>query len=267
MLRPWPVVLVAAACAGPARQAAPPPPPLARPVARPMHAAAVARASVIGFVCPEAAAGRTAFLAAALRREREWTTDPRQVRDLLARGAVRELDVLGFAGRRAGRFMPVGPVDLGGGVAALGAYAGAAPCADKETAAECQAVTGGCGLAAGAAGLDEAPRLPARGGCAAGGQLFVDIDGDGVPEGFRLADLAAFPDELSAARGAAGCTARFAGPLGDGIDLLGVADLDLDGRFEIAIGRHAADGRREAAIYSATQNAGALERVAVIFLQ
>jgi hypothetical protein len=246
------------------RSAAPAPAPPPRVTTR-LRASTVARVSLVGFVCPTVAAGRPAFLAAALRRESDWTDAAADLRTALARGSVHELEVLGYAGRRAGRFTLLGPVDLGRDeVAALGAYAGSLPCFDPATASECGLVSRGCGLAAGATGLEDAPHVPARGGCAMGGMLVVDIDGDHIAEAFALGDLMSLPEEVGAAAGgAARCEGRFSGPLAEDLDLLGVADLDLDGRVEVAVGRRAA---KEAAIYSASESAHRLVRVGMVRL-
>ncbi len=272
MLRSWLLVMavVVAAC----RPAAVPGAPSPTAGARAARAARVLRAPaapgaggiLVGFVCPAGAEGRPLFLAAALRRSHDWTAEPEELRDTLARGRVREIGALGYSGRLAGRFTPLGPVDLGRpGVMALGAYAGAAPCADEATASECVAATSDCGLAAGSVVLEEAPRPPARGACAAGGHLVVDVDGDGRTEGFALAELASALEEVGVSPDAgAGCTPRFAGSLGEGIDLLGVADLDLDGRFEVAVSAREGGGGRRIAIYGAGETPARLDLLGVV---
>lgn len=256
-------LLLAAACGGPAHR----PPP--RPSGPPRVARAPAQPGrpgvVVGFVCPEGAAGRPILFAAAVRAQASWTAEPAEVRAALSGGKVRELDVQGYNGRRAGRFMPLGPT-AGAAATALGAYAGASPCADEPTATECRAASAGCGLATGLADLEEAPRVPARDACAAGGLLMVDIDGDGKREAFAVAELAAALEEVGATPGASEtCRPRPAGPLAENVDLLGVADLDLDGRVEVAVAVRQG-GHHRAAIYSAGDTPARLDLVGVVDL-
>ena len=261
--------MVLAACANVNVNPRPQPPPVVEPVRLPNAPAHPGRAGVlVGFVCPDGNEGRPLLVAAALRRETDWTAAPAELRKGLARVVVRELGVMGFAGRRSGQFTPLGPVDLHRPEAtALGAFAGSAPCSDEATAAECQAATAGCGLASGIAELEEGPRPPSGTGCAAGDRLLVDIDGDGKNEAFPLADLRASLEEVGSLGAASGtCKPRYAGALSDGLDLLGVADLDLDGRIELAVGVRGPSGRTRASIYSAGSSPGRLDLLGVVNL-
>jgi hypothetical protein len=167
-----------------------------------------------------------------------------------------------------------------------------------ERDAECVAALKDCGLAVAevaprggfeAAPADEEPvpiELAVGGACAGGGKLLVDIDDDGVREAYPLAalvDASGGPTEsveaaplgpaLGGARpGSAGaapvdggpsCKPRFAArQLAPGVDLIGVLDLDADGRKDIVLA-FARGGRPVWALYAATASAGRLDRVAV----
>jgi hypothetical protein len=125
----------------------------------------------------------------------------------------------------------------------------------------CTAATGGCGLAIGELSHpDEPPETPSYatgGACLAGDELAVDIDGDGKVESFPIAEMLdgirGPASEWSAApTAAAACTPRFQLydikllPRPEGgkpvsakgtvtVDLLGVLDLDGDGRKELVL--------------------------------
>ena len=152
---------------------------------------------------------------------------------------------------------------------AMGAYAGASPCTyganaiarpkpgDIVTRAEdpkCGAATQSCGLAlAELTHPDEPPTTPVYvtgGACITGDQLAVDIDGDGRIESFPLIgvlDGARAPAaEWSASPTAtAACEPKFQlydiklkgeDPKSEvSLDVLGVVDLDGDGRRELVL--------------------------------
>jgi len=135
---------------------------------------------------------------------------------------------------------------------------------DIQTRAEepaCTAATGGCGLAVGpVSSPDEPPEIPAYtvgGACISGDQLAVDIDGDGRVESFPLAGVLDGIREPAAEWTAsptatAACTPTFQlygvklgvaperGKPADPkatvtMDVLGVVDLDGDGRRELVL--------------------------------
>jgi hypothetical protein len=238
------------------------------------------RPIVVGEVCPTGASGRPAVAALVARRERSWIADPQKIRELLEHGQIGRLSVLSFEGRRTGIFTAMGPVDLGTRwPAALGGLAGASPCATEKTQPECLASQRDCGLAVGVIGADlgddSALDVATGTACVDGGRLVVDIDGDGVPEVFALDAFTArgkhgLADEVvgapgkKPAEGAEPCAARFAhGNIAHGLDLIGVADLDGDGRRELIVQLREGD-RRTWGIYSPSQSAVRLELVAAV---
>jgi hypothetical protein len=170
--------------------------------------------------------------------------------------------------------------------------------ATGERDAECAAALKDCGLAvaevAPRGGFESAPadeepvpiELAVGGACTGGGMLLVDIDGDGAREAYPLAgllDAGGGPTEsveaaplgpgggvarpgpggTAAGDGAPSCTPRFAArELAPGMDLIGVLDLDADGRKDIVLAFRRG-GRPVWALYAATASAGRLDRVAV----
>jgi hypothetical protein len=161
----------------------------------------------------------------------------------------------------------------------------------------CVAATHGCGLAiapiepgqdafGGPAPADTGDELavpPVGTACVAGDTLVVDIDGDGAAETYSLPafldQVRAPAEEVSAVPTAApACKGSFArwsarvdagGEPGAGapdpryrvdIDLLGVADVDGDGRRELFVAFRYPD-RRAVVVYSALSSAGRLEKV------
>jgi len=235
------------------------------------------RQALVGEMCLERGAGRPA-LALLLARQVGWNGDPKELEHLAGRVGARPFTVLSARGARAGVFQAVGPVDLGTESPALtGGYAGKPPCEDKDAkaAAACSEAQAKCGLAVAslsADGADDAPKLRVGGACVQNDKLLlVDIDGDGVSEVFPVAG---FLDELRApaaevaaagAGDAAGagsaCTPSFSLPgLVRGkdakafraLDLLGVVDLDDDGRFELVV-QYRYASLRSWGIYTADQ--------------
>ncbi|MBI4512088.1 MAG: hypothetical protein HY698_20820 [Deltaproteobacteria bacterium] len=226
------------------------------------------REVVIGELCPGKAAGRPAVSMLFARRALSWSRDSSELNLLVTRGAVQRFTVLSFSGKRAGIFTAMGTTELSpASQAAVGGYAGDLPCAEEVTAAQCMALSDGCGLAlAQVRPLDPEETLtPSTGaGCVQEGKLLVDTDQDGRAEAFPLD---AFLDEMRApseevlgeSAPAAGCQARFATPsiLGGtdprffkGMDLVGVLDVDGDGRNELVIQFRYAD-KRTWALYTA----------------
>ena len=225
------------------------------------------RQVVVGEMCPQGAAGRPAVAPLMMRtvavdRRRQRGRRPRS-----SAAASRGSWSIGVDGKIAGAFDTVGIADIGlQQPVASGTYVGASPCtadAGKGARSEeprCGPATSGCGLAIGElARPDDPPTTPAfttGGACLSGDAIAVDIDGDGVIESFPLASVldrrsAARPTEWSAAPTAgAPCTPTFqlydirlVRPPEPGkpidtksivmLDVLGVLDLDGDGRKEV----------------------------------
>jgi len=291
------VALLAAACAcgprvDPADPDRAPDTPAGRGPSRAQSDRRGARDVLIGEMCPTAAAGRPAVLPLFLRNV-GWQAQAADVSAPLERRAARQFMVLGWDGRRVGIFSVAGASEVDDGVAAIGAFAGASPCEKKrgpgqpkELEADCVTVEANCGLAVSvlepSGGFEARPAeedpdpsdFEPAGMCVAKGLLLVDVDGDGKNEAFPAAaflDESRGPaDEVGAVQaGDAKCAPRFAAravvPAGDprdwrGMDVVGVADFDGDGRREIvAVYQYA--GRRTWALYSATDFPGRLDLV------
>jgi hypothetical protein len=196
----------------------------------------------------------------------QWTDQAAELGNTIERGATPRFVVFGTDGKIAGVFDTVGLADVGlQSSVAAGAYVGGAPCSadagqgNRVDDAKCGIAFGGCGLAVGEiARPDDPPETPgfATGeACAANDVISVDIDGDKVNESFPLAQILdnvrAPAQEWSAAPNAAGPCTKGAFQLYDlkldlpgdkqnprfvvGIDVMGVIDLDGDGRKEIVL--------------------------------
>jgi len=290
-MRPALLLLVIAAC-GPRVKPAmlETEPPAAKPTKR-GSTMSPGRGVLVGEMCPQGAAGKPA-VAPLLVRGVGWSSDTDDLEDTLAR-AVHAFAVLGVDGKRAGVFEVLGAADAGlREDVAIGSYVGRAPCVPytkdggAPADAACVAATKGCGLAiatvdASARTGTEVPDLAVGGACASGDALVVDIDSDGAPESFKFR---AFVDPVRAPADevlaepvvGASCTPRFSVPAHvvkppkeDGpddkryhvtIDLLGVVDLDGDGRFEVVLAYRYPEGRTFA-VYAAQHQAGRLELV------
>jgi hypothetical protein len=247
---------------------------------------------LIGEMCPKAAAGRPGVLPLFLRNV-GWQSQAADVSAPLERRSARQFVVLGWDGRRVGVFSVAGAAEVDDGVAAIGALAGTSPCEKKsapgqgkELEADCVTAQAHCGLAVAvlepSGGFEARPAeedpdpaaVEPAGMCVAKGLLLVDVDGDGTSEAFPAAgflDESRGPADEVGAVAAAGatCTPRFAArgvvPPGDprdwrGMDVVGVADFDGDGRREIVCVYQYA-GRRTWALYSATDFPGRLDLV------
>jgi hypothetical protein len=254
--------------------------------AKPKTAAApakVARPGLLGEMCLDRGAGRPA-LALLMSRQVGWSVDARDLEHLAQHQAQRPFVVLSGRGARAGIFEAIGPVDLGTEAPAMtGGYAGKPPCEDKDAAfaASCSEAQGKCGLAVASLAVDgdtDPPRLHTGAACVEGGKLLlVDLDGDGTNEAFAVSgfldELRAPAAEVAAAAPAkATCTPAFALPgLVRGkdakafraLDLLGVVDLDDDGRVEVVMQYRYASVRTWG-IYSADEKLARLTLVAEV---
>jgi hypothetical protein len=138
---------------------------------------------------------------------------------------------------------------------------GAGPVGMRADDPRCSAATGGCGLAIGEISHPDepldTPSYAIGGACVSGDELAVDIDGDGKVESFPIAEMldgirGPASDWSAAPTAAAACTPRFQlydiklPPRPEGgkpvsakgtvtVDLLGVLDLDGDGRKELVL--------------------------------
>jgi hypothetical protein len=292
-----PLVALLAAC-GPRVQPAGPGPGPAGGEARPAPAPARVKPTVrppvrevlVGEMCPRSADGRPAVKPLFLRGV-GWSDAAEDVSTPIERRAAQQFSVLAWDGRRAGVFSVAGIADVGDETVAVGAYAGNSPCARPRDAGDagyhpdCVTAQNHCGLGVALlerGGADEQPfdegadplSLPAAGACVAKGMLLVDIDGDGSEEAFMAEEFvnpvyAPAEEVLAVPRSNETCTPAFAihhaVPPGDpkhwrGLDVVGVLDLDGDGRREIILIYQYAT-RRTWAIYSATSTAGRLDLV------
>jgi len=264
----WALALVALGACGP--RVRPDMPFPEEPVARHERAPKpqeLGRQVVVGELCPQSAAGRPA-VAPLLMRTSQWIDTPAEVTGAVERGSVPRFVAFGVDGKIAGVFDTVGLADLSlGQSVAAGTYVGGAPCTSDAGGGQraedpkCAPATNGCGLAVAVlARPDDPPETPAfqtGGACVTVDAVTVDIDGDGVVESFPLSGV------LDGIRGPAQewsanhnlkatCTPKFVaydiklapelepGKAPDAkavvmLDLLGVIDLDGDGRKELVI--------------------------------
>ena len=253
------------------------------------------RQVLIGEMCPQGADGRPG-VAPLFLRSVGWTDEVDQVGAPLARGTVGQFAVLGIDGKRAGVFSVVGVADVGAQDIAVGSYAGASPCAVAQGTGKavddpaCVKAVAGCGLAVatiepGQDAFADTPAATPRAGaaCVVGDALAVDVDGDGAIETYPVSQLLdamrAPAEEVSASPVAAPkCSARFAQlgiRLTPGVepgraearhivdlDILGVIDVDGDGRREVFLAFRYPEGQgRTIAVYSAKSRPGRLELV------
>lgn len=251
------------------------------------------RQVMVGEMCPQGAGGRPA-VAPVMMRNVTWTDAPAELSAVVERGSVQRWTVFGTDGRAAGAFDTLGSADVGMPQAvAAGTYVGASPCtADagkgaRTDDAACVKSTKGCGIAVGELTRpDDPPTTPTftvGGACLSGDAIALDVDGDGAIESFPLASLLdgvrGPSQEWSAAPTAgAACKPAFklfgialvrapeAGKAVDPkslvmLDVLGVLDLDGDGRKELVVAFQFATVRT-VAIYTALQTAQRFELAA-----
>ncbi|MGE5184379.1 MAG: hypothetical protein ACM31C_20055 [Acidobacteriota bacterium] len=275
----------------------PEPGPVARPHKTPISSAG--REVVVGEWCPQGAGGRPA-VAPLVMRTVQWSDVSSEVTATVERGSVPRFVVFGTDGKMAGVFDPMGLVDVGlQQPVASGAYTGASPCTYEVTSKpnagqlatraedpKCGQFLAGCGLAVGEIGHpDDGPETVAYqtgGACMTGDQLAVDIDGDGKVESFPITGVldgirGPAAEWTASPTAEAACTPRFQlydlklAPAPDPgkpvdqkaivyMDLLGVVDLDADGRKELVIALRFPTVR-SIVVYSASQSAQRLELV------
>jgi hypothetical protein len=262
------------ACGPTVKPTLPPPEPGPVAKVEAPHGTPPGRQVVVGELCPQAAAGRPAVVPL-IMRALQWTDTTSEVDGAVERGSVPRFIVFGTDGKLAGAFDTLGVAEVAGGATvASGTYTGASPCTHESAAkptskatttrAEdptCTAATGGCGLAVGelttAGEPPETPALPTGGACLNGNDLAVDIDGDGRIESFPLGGVLDGIREpaqewTASPTATASCTPQFQlydvklmaepdpGKPADPkslviMDVLGVLDLDGDGRKEVVL--------------------------------
>jgi hypothetical protein len=149
---------------------------------------------------------------------------------------------------------------------------------------KCMAATNGCGLAIGplthGEQLPDVPNYVTGGACVSGDQLAVDIDGDGRVESFPLAGVldsirGPASEWVASPTATASCTPSFqiydiklAAPAGPKrpadpratvtMDVLGVVDLDGDGRRELVLALRFPT-TRSIVVYTASETAQRLD--------
>ena len=248
------------------------------------------REVLVGEMCPRSADGRPGVKPLFIRAL-GWSAAAEDMATAIERQSARQFSVLGWDGRRVGLFSVAGLGEVGEQEVAVGAYAGSSPCArprengDAGYHPDCVTALDHCGLALATLArgrLDEQPfeedpdplSLSPGGACVAGDKLLIDIDDDGSEEAFAVRDFvnqvwAPAEEVVAVPRSNETCAPTFAMrhavPPGDprhwrGLDVIGVVDLDGDGRRELILAYHYA-ARRTWAIYSATSNAGRLDLV------
>jgi hypothetical protein len=264
----WLWIMIASGCGPTVRPPSPPPEPgpverterLAKPVKG-------GRQVMIGEMCPTGAGGRPA-VAPLVMRTVTWSDRAADVQAVVERGGVPRFAVFGVDGKVAGQFDTLGLADIGlQQSVASGTYVGAPPCTsdagggNRTEDVKCGAATNGCGIAVGELGRADDPPPNANyqtgGICLSGDALAVDIDSDGVVESFPLAsvlDGVRSPAEewTAAPTAGAACKPTFelfdvqlAPPPDPGkradpkqivqLNVLGVVDVDNDGRKELVI--------------------------------
>jgi hypothetical protein len=253
------ITLTLVACGGVPKKQKPAAKPLT-PASERLPAQAGAQVSgpsvLIGWYCPESAAGRPG-VEPLLARDPTWTNDQAVLDRAIDARRAKRFSVLGYQGQSVGNLSVAGGATSAGVKLAIGSYLGAEPCDVVDSLgkvrsqnAECWRTTRGCSLAVGmleAAGgfkarpYEEDPEavvLVKGAACEIGENLIVDVDGDGRAERFSLSEIMAgrSPVELPLQdEGGRTCEMSFAGAVSEESTIVrvGVLDLDGDGRPEI----------------------------------
>jgi hypothetical protein len=248
------------------------------------------RQVMIGEMCPQGAGGRPA-VAPLIMRGVGWNDSASEVAATVERGSVPRFFVLGVDGKQAGIFDTLGLVEVGiNQPVASGTYVGASPCTyaaggngDRAEDPKCGPVTKSCGIAVGEiARPDEAAatmKLDTGGACMSGTEIAVDIDGDGRIESFPLGGAldgirAPAAEWLASPSSTATCSPTYQiydqtltpeprpGKAPEKatvtIDVLGVIDLDGDGRKELVLAMRFPTVRT-IVVYTATESSQRLE--------
>lgn len=227
-----------------------------------------------------------------------WTDVAGEVAATVERGSVPRFIVFGVDGKPAGTFDTLGIVDVGlGQQVATGTYVGASPCtygvtsrpnegamATRTEEPRCAAVTRGCGIAVGEVTRPDEPpdssSFSTGGACMSGNELAVDIDGDGTTESFPITGVldgvrAPAAEWTASPTATATCTPTYQlydlklapeprpGKSPDKglvtVDVLGVLDLDGDGRRELVLAMRFPTVRM-IVVYTATASPQRLEK-------
>jgi hypothetical protein len=249
----------------------PEPPPEPTPIAKIERRAPAGHGGnghdvMVGEMCPKGAGGRPG-LAPLIMRTVSWSDNAQEVGDVIERGGAPRFEVFGVDGKPAGVFDTMGLAETNPQPIASGTYVGGTPCSTdagkgqpRPDSPACAITFAACGLAVAelqrADDLPDTPRLATGGACMSGDQLMVDIDGDGIPESFPIAQV------LDGIRGPA--TEWSAGPTSGAacepsfqvynvridpetykgkvdpkavvmLDVMGVVDLDGDGKKELVL--------------------------------
>jgi hypothetical protein len=253
---------------------------------------------IVGEMCPQSAGGQ-AGIELRMQKGVQWVDDAAELSGQAERLSATSFAVLGYDGKRAGVFAAMGA--LSGRALVAGSYVGAGPCTkdigknERSEDLSCSRAALGCGLAFAElpASNTNTPELSVGAACVEDGMLQLDIDGDGRAEQFGLEEL------LDGARDPAGewlaraatssasvtksaCVPSFStwglvigrpdgklGKIGDGKDgkydvmlnIMGIVDLNADGRFEIIASLRYPDAR-SVVVYGASGTAGRLELAA-----
>ena len=266
------LALVLLACGPSVKPPSPPPEP--EPLSKHVKPAKVdpaARRVVVGEMCPQGAGGRPA-VAPLIMRGVGWSDNAAEVAATVERGQVPRFSVLGVDGKPAGTFEALGMVEIGiAHAVATGTYVGASPCTyggakATDTRAEepkCGLATKGCGIAIGEITAPDDPphatTFTTGGACMSGNDLVVDVDGDGKLEAFPItgaldgirAPAAEWTASPTAMPATAACKPTYqiydlklapeprpGKPPEKGlvvVDVLGVVDVDADGRRELVL--------------------------------
>ncbi|MGE0548949.1 MAG: hypothetical protein AB7O24_32735 [Kofleriaceae bacterium] len=259
-----------AGCSPSFRPPAPPPEPGPVVVGKPQQprpSSGGGRQVLVGEMCPQGAAGRPA-VAPLMMRTHQWSDAASDLSNTIERGSVPRFVVYGVDGKPAGAFDTVGLAAIGVAQSvAAGTYMGAPPCTSdagkgaRTDQPQCTAATHGCGLAVAELRRPDddvdTPAFTTGGACLSGDAIAVDIDRDGVIESFPLAgvlDGIRSPSAEWSAAPTAGAVCKPQFQLYDiklvraaepgkpvdtkslvVLDVLGVLDLDGDGRDELVI--------------------------------